>query len=146
MTEPPTSEEPAQQIVYELYSNNLPGRDGSLMQGVLLALKHRLYVPSIDFCMREEFVDLKHDKVHTETTNDHHMVLAKDTQSGKYVCCLYLRVLHMQAFTRKAYRKRGIAKAAVKRFGELPEGVYALSGIKGAYLFWEKAGIKSSRW
>lgn len=136
-----TSTQPAA-IVYELYSNWRQNPTGGLAEGVRLALKYRLYVPSTAYCLREELVELK-ESTWTTTTSNHDLVLAKDVATDKYVCCLYLRGYHLQAFTRKAYRRKGIAKEAIKRFGELPEDVYALGGVKGANKFWDKAGIKN---
>lgn len=127
-------------LLYELYDNTSEDKTGPLTRGVELALKHRLYVPSTNYCLREELFELKE---YAEKTTEHRIALARDSSTGKYVCCIYLKHWHLQSFTRKAYRKRGIARNTIKRLGTLPTEVYALGGIEGAFTFWEKVGINA---
>lgn len=127
-------------LLFELYDNSSADKTGPLIKGVELALQHRLYVPSINYCLREELIELKS---YAALTNDHRIALAKDITTGKYVCCIYLKHWHLQSFTRKAYRKKGIARATIKRLGKLPDEVYALGGIEGAFTFWERVGINA---
>jgi len=128
------------QIQYELYDNISADKDGGLLEGVKLALKNRLYVPASNYCLREELQELRQ---HATTYKHDRIALAKDTSTGKYVCCIYLKFHHLQSFTRKAYRKRGIARATITRMGQLPKEVYAMDGIEGSYKFWEKVGINA---
>jgi GNAT superfamily N-acetyltransferase len=127
-------------LLFELYDNTSDDKTGPLTRGVELALKHRLYVPSLNYCLREELIELKD---YAASTTEHRIALAKDMTTGKYVCCIYLKHWHLQSFTRKAYRKKGIAKATIKRLGKLPDEVYALGGIEGALTFWERVGINA---
>lgn len=129
------------QIQYELYDNTSLDKDGTLLEGVSLALKHRLYVPSSNYCLREELVELKR---YAAKDIDNRIALAKDMATGKYICCIFLHYFHLQSFTRKAYRNNGIARATIARLGILDKGVYAMSGIKGSEKFWKKVGINAS--
>ena len=123
---------------YELYDNFSADRTGPLLEGVELALKNRLYVPSVRYCLREELIELRDYAAHTK---DHRIALARDVATGKHVCCIYLKIYHLQSFTRKAYRKKGIARSTISRLGMLSEDVYAMGGIDGAMDFWKKVGI-----
>lgn len=128
-------------LKYELYDNFSDDRSGDLVSGAILALKHKLYVPSADYCLYEELIDIRENG--EPEPNIYRIVLAKDLDTDKYVCCIFLMHHHLQSFTRKAYRKRGIAKAAIARLGKLSESVYAMGGARGSYEFWEKVGVNA---
>ena len=118
----------------KLYSNE------TLVEGINLALKHRLYISG--WCLSKDLVWAR--KEPTPLGHKDYFSLALYFKDDVPIALCFRKGRGLQAFCKKSERKKGYAAKCVQHMKKHIDGeASAVYGVEGSLTFWAKMGVEA---